>query len=128
MRSETAGVVAWRIWTSRILTALPALFLLMDRGMKLFKPPLVVDATTRLGYPESATVGYRRCAGGLHRLVSDTAHNSSGCDFAHWLSWRSRREHCPGRTPLFNAVFPVFFAVMVWASWSSGTNASNPFS
>jgi hypothetical protein len=33
------------------------LFLLMDGGMKLFKPPFVVDATRQLGYPESEIVG-----------------------------------------------------------------------
>jgi hypothetical protein len=44
------------LWTGRVLGALPALFLLMDAGMKLAKPAFVVDATTKLGYPESVVV------------------------------------------------------------------------
>jgi hypothetical protein len=28
-----------RLWASRIMSGLPALFLLVDGGMKLFKPP-----------------------------------------------------------------------------------------
>jgi len=39
------------------MSGLPALFLLVDGGMKLFKPPVVVEATVQLGYPESAIVG-----------------------------------------------------------------------
>ena len=44
-------------WAGYVLTALPALFLLMDGVMKLFKPAPVVEATVKLGYPESVIVG-----------------------------------------------------------------------
>src|SRR6266700_542659 len=46
-----------RLWASRIRSGLPALFLIMDGSMKLFKPRVVVEATLQLGYPESAIVG-----------------------------------------------------------------------
>src|SRR6266478_5593109 len=55
MRIESVSLR--RIWASRILTALSALFLLMDGGMKLFKPPFVIETAARLGYPESTIVG-----------------------------------------------------------------------
>jgi GNAT superfamily N-acetyltransferase len=45
-----------QLWTSRILSGLPALFLLIDGAMKLFKPAVVVEATTQLGLPESLIV------------------------------------------------------------------------
>jgi hypothetical protein len=45
------------VWMSRILSGVVVLFLFMDGGMKLFKPPLVVEATRQLGYPESEIVG-----------------------------------------------------------------------
>jgi hypothetical protein len=41
----------------RLMSALPALFLLVDGGMKLVKPVPVVEATVRLGYPESVIFG-----------------------------------------------------------------------
>jgi len=41
------------LWAGRILSALPALFLLVDAIMKLVKPAPVVTATVALGYPES---------------------------------------------------------------------------
>src|SRR5262245_24085489 len=44
------------LWTGWILAPLPALFLLFDGMMKLFKPEFVVKATVQLGYPESVIV------------------------------------------------------------------------
>src|SRR6266513_3992812 len=53
--SDTQGLRISRktLWTGRILSALPVLFLLMDGIMKLVKPEPVVKATIELGYPES---------------------------------------------------------------------------
>src|SRR5438067_8614498 len=45
------------LWAGRILSGLPALFLLLDGAMKLVKPRFVVDATVQLGYPESVILG-----------------------------------------------------------------------
>lgn len=60
LNSSTLGAVdsASRpaLWTGRVLSALPALFLLMDAGMKLAKPSFVVDATTKLGYSEGVII------------------------------------------------------------------------
>ena len=44
------------VWTGRIMSALSALFLLMDGAMKLVKPAPVLEATARLGYAESVIV------------------------------------------------------------------------
>ena len=45
------------LWTGRIMSALPALFLLFDAIMKLVKPEAVVKATVDLGYPEGVILG-----------------------------------------------------------------------
>ena len=45
------------LWTGRILSFLAALFLLFDGAMKLVKPAPVVEATSRLGFPETALTG-----------------------------------------------------------------------
>jgi len=45
-----------QLWAGRILSALPILFLLFDGVAKLFKPPMVIEATTQLGYSESIIV------------------------------------------------------------------------
>ena len=46
-----------RLWTARIMSGLPALFLLVDAVGKLVKPAPVVEGTLRLGYPESVILG-----------------------------------------------------------------------
>ena len=41
------------LWAGRIMSALPAPFLLLDGVMKLLKPVVVVETTKQLGYSES---------------------------------------------------------------------------
>ena len=54
---QIATVSKKMLWAGRIISALPALFLLLDGIMKLVKPAPVVEATVRLGYPESVILG-----------------------------------------------------------------------
>ena len=54
--TQTAPASKGMLWAGRIISALPILFLLMDGVMKLFKPAPVVEATVRLGFPESTIV------------------------------------------------------------------------
>lgn len=42
-----------KLWAGRIISALPALFLLFDSVGKFVKPAPVVEGTIQLGYPES---------------------------------------------------------------------------
>lgn len=51
MQIETTSSSAKRLWAGRILSGLPTLFLLVDGGMKLFKPPVVVESTLQLAIP-----------------------------------------------------------------------------
>ncbi len=46
-----------RLCAGYVASGLAALFFVVDGGMKLFKPPVVVEATTQLGYPEETIVG-----------------------------------------------------------------------
>jgi DoxX-like family len=55
--AHTAPASKGRVWAGRVMSALPALFLLMDGVMKLIKPDFVVQATVELGYPETVIVG-----------------------------------------------------------------------
>jgi hypothetical protein len=45
------------LWTGWVMSGLPAAFLLVDGIMKLVKPDFVVEATKKIGFPESAIVG-----------------------------------------------------------------------
>jgi len=52
-----AGALPRRgVWTGRIVSWLPALFLLVDGVAKIFKPGPVVEGTIKLGYSESVII------------------------------------------------------------------------
>jgi len=116
MRIENTGVSLRRIWASRILTALCALFLLMDGGMKLFKPPLVIESTARLGYPESTIVGI-----GVTLLVCTVLYlipRTAVLDAILLTGYLGGAvaSNVRAGTSLFNMIFPALFGVMAWAS------------
>jgi hypothetical protein len=53
---QTEAVSKTALWTGRIISALPILFLLMDSIMKFAKPAIVVDTTAKLGYSETVII------------------------------------------------------------------------
>ena len=55
--AQPAPLSKGRLWTGRIMSALPALFLVVDAVGKLVKPAPVVEGTVQLGYPESVILG-----------------------------------------------------------------------
>src|SRR5215475_1008550 len=55
--AQPAPVSKKTSWPGLVISALPALFLLFDGVTKLVKPAFVVEATVRLGYPESVILG-----------------------------------------------------------------------
>lgn len=54
--SRTLTASTTRLWCGRILSDLPALFLLLDAAMKLWQADAAVKAITQLGYPISTVV------------------------------------------------------------------------
>ena len=55
--ADQPAISRTRLWAGRIIRTLAVLFLLVDGVMKLFKPAPLLEATVRLGYPESTIVG-----------------------------------------------------------------------
>ena len=115
MEIGSTGSSPRRIWAGRILTALSVLFLLMDGGMKLFKPPFVIEATARLGYPESTIVGI-----GVTLLVCTVLYLIPrtavlGAILLTAYLGGAVASNVRAGTPLFNMVFPMLFGVMAWA-------------
>ena len=54
--SHAPTVSSSKLWTGRIMSFLPALFLILDAVMKFVKPAFVVDANLQLGYGENVIV------------------------------------------------------------------------
>jgi hypothetical protein len=103
-----------RLWAGYIMSALPALFLLMDAGMKLPKPEFVVKATTELGYPESAIVpiGVVLLVCTILYLIPRTA--VLGAILLTGYLGGAVATHVRMGGPAFNIVFPVIFGALLW--------------
>jgi hypothetical protein len=116
MQPRPASISKIRRWTGRTLRTLAVLFLVMDGGMKLFKPPFVVEATVQLGYPVSAIVGI-----GIALLICTTLYVIPrtailGAILLTAYLGGAVASNVRAGTPTFNVVFPILFGVVVWAA------------
>lgn len=107
--SRTAVRVGW------LLSGLVSLFLLLDAVMKLIKTPEVVEATIKLGFPESSigVMGVLLLAGVLLHLVPRTS--VFGAVFTTAYLGGAVCANVRVEAPLFGYVlFPVYVAVLLW--------------
>lgn len=103
-----------QLWAGRIISALPALFLLVDGAMKLVKPAPVVEATVRLGYPESVIIGL-----GIVLLACTVIYlippaSVLGAILLTGYLGGAAATHVRVSESLFSIVFPVLLGVLVW--------------
>ena len=115
--SDTQGLRISRktLWTGRILSALPVLFLLMDGIMKLVKPEPVVKATIELGYPESVimALGIILLVCVILYVVPHTA-VLVAILLTGYLGGAIATQARVGN-PLFSHIlFPVYLALLIW--------------
>jgi hypothetical protein len=103
------------VWAGRIISALPALFLLFDGIMKLVKSPFVVEATVQLGYKESVIVGLGvvLIACTILYLIPRTA--VLGAILLTGYLGGAIATHVRIGGPLFSIIMPVILGAMLWA-------------
>ncbi len=103
-----------RIWAGRILSFLPALFLILDAVMKLIKPAFVVEATVKLGYPERVIVGIGvvLLACTLIYLIPRTA--ILGAILLTGYLGGAVATHVRAEQGWFEILFPVVLGILLW--------------
>jgi len=103
-----------KLWGGRIMTALPALFLLVDGVMKLMKPAVVVEATVQLGYPESVIpgLGIVLLASIVLYLVPRTS--LLGAILVTGYLGGAVATHVRVGDGLFSIFFPIILSVLLW--------------
>ena len=113
--SQAEPVSKTMLWTGRILSALPALFLLFDGTAKLFKPAPVIQGTIQLGYPESVIVGLGivLLASTLLYIIPRTA--VLGAILLTGYLGGAVATHVRAGTGWFTILFPVFFGALLWS-------------
>lgn len=102
------------VWTGRVLSGLGAAFMLLDGVMKLFKPSFVVEATTKLGYPEHVIVplGIVLTVCTLLYLIPQTA--VLGAMFLTGYLGGAVASHVRAGDGAFGVAFPIVFATILW--------------
>lgn len=112
---ETIHVSKGTKWVSYIVSGLPALFLLLDGVMKLFKPSFVVDATTQLGYQENVIVpiGVVMVACVVLYLIPTTSVLGAILLTGHLGG--AVATHVRVGAGAFPIVFPVIIGALLWA-------------
>ncbi len=103
-----------KTWLGYVLSALPALFLLLDGVMKLVKPAPVIEATVQLGYPESVIIGL-----GIVLLICTILYlipqtSVLGAILLTGYLGGAVATHVRVRGELFPILFPVIFGVLIW--------------
>jgi hypothetical protein len=113
--TPTASISKGALWVGRIVTALPALFLLVDGVMKLVKPPPVVQATVELGYPESSIIGLGIVLLACVVLYIIPRTSVLGAILLTAYLGGAVATHVRVGSSLFShTLFPVYLAALVW--------------
>ena len=103
------------VWGGRVMSGLPAMFLLVDGAMKLAKPEPVVKGTVELGYPESVIVllGVVLLASTVLYIVPRTA-VLGAILLTAYLGGAVATHLRVGNPMLTHTLFPVFFGALLW--------------
>lgn len=115
LTTPIAPVSSASLWTGRVLSILPALFLLMDAVMKLIKPEPVVKATVEMGYPESVLfgLGIVLLASTILYLIPRTS--VLGAILLTGYLGGAVASHVRLGQGAFEISFPVLFGILLWA-------------
>jgi hypothetical protein len=113
--SQTKVSTKGWLWAGRIMSGLPALFLLFDAVMKLVKPPLVVQATVQLGFAESMIVplGVVLLASTVLYLIPRTA-VLGAILLTGYLGGAIATQVRVGNPLFTHELFPVYLALLLW--------------
>ncbi len=111
---SAASIPTTRRWVGRVLTALAALFLLLDGVMKVIQAAPSVEGAAQLGYPAGSVVGV-----GLLLLVClaiyllpQTA--PLGAILLTGFLGGVVATHVRAGSPVFSFIFPLIIGALLW--------------
>lgn len=116
MQSDTqpASVSKAMLWAGWTMSALPALFLLVDGVMKLVKPAIVVQTTVQLGYPESVILPLGMVLLACTVLYLNPRTSVLGAILLTDYLGGAVATHVRVSAGLFEILFPVIFGALLW--------------
>src|SRR5215831_18548455 len=112
--TQVTAVLNGKLWTGRVMSVLPALFLLFDGVMKLIKPEFVVKATVQLGYSESVIVPLGIILTGCTVLYLIPRTSVFGVILLTGYLGGAVATHVRVGAGWFEVLFPVIFGALLW--------------
>ena len=111
----SSGLISnMQLWVGRIMSAIASLFLMVDGVMKLFKPGVVVRATSQLGYPESAILGIGGTLLVCTLLYVVPRTSILGVVLLTGYLGGAVASNVRAGMPVFNVAFPMVIAGLAW--------------
>src|SRR6266498_1359144 len=113
--TQNAAVSRKSLWSGRVMSGLPSLFLLADGIGKLVKPEPVVEGTVKLGYPESVLVplGIVLLTCTILYVIPRTS--ALGAILLTGYLGGAVATHVRVGNPIFTHIlFPVYLGVLIW--------------
>jgi hypothetical protein len=109
-----ASISRGSLWTGRIISALLVLFLIFGGAGKAVKAQPVVEATVRLGFPETTIVpiGITLLAATALYVIPPTSVLGAVLLTGYLGGATAANVRLGG--PAFNVSFPIIFGVLVW--------------
>ncbi|HKQ78765.1 MAG TPA: DoxX family protein [Blastocatellia bacterium] len=112
--TQPAFVTPKTLWAGRIISALPALFLLLDGVGKLIIPPQVREGTIRLGYSEGVIIPL-----GIVLLICTIIYvvprtSVLGAILLTGYLGGAVATHVRVGANLFSVFFPIFVGALLW--------------
>ncbi len=105
------------LWTGRILSALPILFLLVDGVVKVMQLPFVLEGTAKVGYPLGTVVPLGVTLLACTVLYAIPRTTVLGAILLTGYLGGAVATHVRIGDPLFShALFPTYFGAMIWGS------------
>jgi hypothetical protein len=101
-------------WAGWVMSALPALFLLVDGVMKLVKPAIVVETTVQLGYPESVILGLGLALLACTVLYLIPPTSVLGAILLTGYLGGAVAAHVRVEDGLFPVLFPIIIGALLW--------------
>ena len=115
MQSNPVAVSEKRLWAGRIISGLPALFLLVDGVMKLVRLAPVVEGTVKLGYSETVILPLGLVLLACTILYVIPRSSVLGAILLTGYLGGAVATHVRVGDPLFTHVlFPVYLGVLIW--------------
>jgi hypothetical protein len=105
-----------QLWIGRVMSAVAVLFFLFDGVTKLLRLPPVVEATMRLGYPESSILVIGVIVLACTALYATPATAALGAVLLTGFLGGATATNLRVGSPLFShTLFPAYIGALLWA-------------